>query len=51
MTVTVYVPGVDEPKRHVELNELPDVRVTLEPHDPLRPVDGLTIVATVMVPE
>jgi len=51
LTVTVYIPGVDEPKRHVELNELPDVRVTLEPHDALRPVGGVTIVVTVTVPE
>jgi len=51
LTVTVYVPGVDEPKRHVELNELPDVRVTFEPHDELRPVGGVTIVVTVIVPE
>ena len=51
MTVTVYVPGLDEPKRHVELNELPDVRVRLEPHDVLRPVDGVTTVVIVIVPE
>ena len=37
-------------KRHVELDELPDARATLDPHDALRPVDGVTVVVIVIVP-
>jgi len=38
-------------KRHVELDEPPDARVTLDPQDALRPVDGVTVVVIVIVPE
>jgi len=47
----VYVPGVEELKMHVELDELPDARVTLDPHDALRPMDGVTVVVIVILPE
>jgi len=47
----VYVPGVEELKMHVELDELPDARVTLDPHDALRPVGGVTVAVIVIVPE
>ena len=42
---------MEELKRHVELDELPDVRATLDPHDALRPVDGVKVVVIVIVPE
>ena len=42
---------MDELNRHVEFDELPDVRVTLDPQDPLRPLDGVTVVVIVIVPE
>ena len=47
--VTVELPLAPR-ERHVELDELPDVRVTLDPHDALRPVDGVTVVVIVIVP-
>ena len=42
---------MEELKRHVELDEPLDARVTLDPQDVVRPVDGVTVVAIVIVPE
>ena len=42
---------MEELKRHVELDEPPDARVTLDPQEALRPVDGVTVAVIVTVPE